>query len=160
VPTIKEKIQIPLLAAGGIATGQGMFAAMALGADGVQIGSRFAATIESSAHKNFKDEIVAVEDGDTMLTLKEIGAVRLIKNKFYKEIEELNSKKASKDELQKHLGRARIKKGVFEGDMDNGELEIGQIASVIGKIQPVSEVMEEIVNDFYKAKKIMSEVSF
>jgi enoyl-[acyl-carrier protein] reductase II len=160
VPTIKEKIQIPLLAAGGIATGQGMFAAMALGADGVQIGSRFAATIESSAHKNFKDEIVAVEDGDTMLTLKEIGAVRLIKNKFYKEIEELYSKKASKDELQKHLGRARIKKGVFEGDMDNGELEIGQIASVIGKIQPVSEVMEEIVNDFYKAKKIMSEVSF
>jgi len=160
VPTITNKIHLPLIAAGGIATGQGMFAAMALGADGVQVGSRFAATIESSAHKSFKERVVAVEDGDTMLTLKEIGAVRLIKNKFYKEIEDLYSKKASKEELQKHLGRARIKKGVFEGDMDNGELEIGQIASVIHEIQPVAKVMEEIVKDFFRIQQKMSVLNF
>ena len=160
VPTITNKIDLPLIAAGGIATGQGMYAAIALGADGVQIGSRFAATIESSAHKNFKEKIITVQDGDTMLTLKEIGAVRLIKNKFFKEIEDLYRKKASKEELQEHLGRARIKKGVFEGDMDNGELEIGQIASVIHEIQPVAKVMEEIVNDFFKIQQKMSVLSF
>lgn len=160
VPTIKNDIKLPLIAAGGIASGRAMYAAIALGADGVQIGSRFAATIESSAHEKFKEKITALKDGDTMLTLKEIGAVRLIKNKFYQEIEELYNKNISKEELRNYVGRARIKKGIFEGDLDNGKLEIGQIASIINKVQPVAEVVEEIINDFFSVQKEMADIHF
>ncbi|MGB2225968.1 MAG: NAD(P)H-dependent flavin oxidoreductase, partial [Polaribacter sp.] len=128
IPMVKENVSIPVIAAGGIANGRGMLAAMVLGADGVQIGSRFAATTESSAHDNFKDAIVKVKDGDTHLTLKELAPVRLVKNHFYNQVQELYTKNPSVEEIKQLLGRARAKKGMFEGDLDNGELEIGQIA--------------------------------
>ena len=153
IPMVKEQVDIPVIAAGGIANGRGMLAAMVLGADGVQIGSRFAATPESSAHTNFKQTILDVKDGDTHLTLKELAPVRLVKNKFYEEIQELYQKNPTREELKDLLGRARAKKGIFEGDLVNGELEIGQIAGIIHKIIPVKEILEEIVNDFEALKK-------
>ena len=152
VPQVREKVKIPLIAAGGIGTGRGMLAAMVLGADGVQIGSRFAATEESSAHDNFKNKILTVNDGDTHLTLKELAPVRLIKNKFFEEIEELYQKNPTKDQLKDLLGRARAKKGMFEGDLENGELEIGQIAGMIHSIKPVKEVLDNIVKEFEQVK--------
>ena len=153
IPMVKEQVNIPVIAAGGIANGRGMLAAMVLGADGVQIGSRFAASEESSAHTNFKQTILDVKDGDTHLTLKELAPVRLVKNKFYEEIQELYLKNPTREELKDLLGRARAKKGIFEGDLVNGELEIGQIAGIIHKIIPVKEILEEIVNDFEALKK-------
>jgi enoyl-[acyl-carrier protein] reductase II len=153
IPMVKEQVNIPVIAAGGIANGRGMLAAMVLGADGVQIGSRFAASEESSAHTNFKQTILDVKDGDTHLTLKELAPVRLVKNKFYEEIQELYQKNPTREELKDLLGRARAKKGIFEGDLVNGELEIGQIAGIIHKIIPVKEILEEIVNDFEALKK-------
>lgn len=153
IPMVKESITIPVIAAGGIGNGRGMLAAMVLGADGVQIGSRFAATEESSAHVNFKQKIIDVKDGDTHLTLKELAPVRLIKNKFYQEIQELYKKNPTKEELNGLLGRARAKKGIFEGDLDNGELEIGQIAGIIKKISSAKDILEEIVTDFETLKK-------
>ena len=153
IPMVKEQVDIPVIAAGGIGNGRGMLAAMVLGADGVQIGSRFAATPESSAHTNFKQTILDVKDGDTHLTLKELAPVRLVKNKFYEEIQELYQKNPTREELKDLLGRARAKKGIFEGDLVNGELEIGQIAGIIHKIIPVKEILEEIVNDFEALKK-------
>jgi enoyl-[acyl-carrier protein] reductase II len=153
IPMVKEQVNIPVIAAGGIGNGRGMLAAMVLGADGVQIGSRFAATPESSAHTNFKQTILDVKDGDTHLTLKELAPVRLVKNKFYEEIQELYQKNPTREELKDLLGRARAKKGIFEGDLVNGELEIGQIAGIIHKIIPVKEILEEIVNDFEALKK-------
>ena len=153
IPMVKEQVDIPVIAAGGIGNGRGMLAAMVLGADGVQIGSRFAATPESSAHTNFKQTILDVKDGDTHLTLKELAPVRLVKNKFYEEIQELYLKNPTREELKDLLGRARAKKGIFEGDLVNGELEIGQIAGIIHKIIPVKEILEEIVNDFEALKK-------
>ncbi|MDB4025322.1 nitronate monooxygenase [Flavobacteriaceae bacterium] len=153
IPMVKEQVNIPVIAAGGIGNGRGMLAAMVLGADGVQIGSRFAATPESSAHTNFKQTILDVKDGDTHLTLKELAPVRLVKNKFYEEIQELYLKNPTREELKDLLGRARAKKGIFEGDLVNGELEIGQIAGIIHKIIPVKEILEEIVNDFEALKK-------
>ena len=152
VPMVKESITIPVIAAGGIGNGRGMLAAMVLGADGVQIGSRFAATEESSAHVNFKQKIIDVKDGDTHLTLKELAPVRLIKNKFYQEIQELYKENPTKEELTGLLGRARAKKGIFEGDLDNGELEIGQIAGIINKISSAKDILEEIVTDFETLK--------
>ena len=152
VPQVREQVKIPLIAAGGIGTGRGMLAAMVLGADGVQIGSRFAATEESSAHDNFKNKILTVNDGDTHLTLKELAPVRLIKNKFFEEIEELYQKNPTKDQLKDLLGRARAKKGMFEGDLENGELEIGQIAGMIHSIKPVKEVLDNIVKEFEQVK--------
>jgi enoyl-[acyl-carrier protein] reductase II len=145
---VKENIAIPLIAAGGIATGRGMLAAMVLGADGVQVGSRFAASVESSAHDNFKKTIVDVKEGDTQLTLKELAPVRLIKNKFYNDIQDLYSKCPTPDELKKLLGRARAKKGMFEGDLVEGELEIGQIAGIIHDIKPVSEIIKNMILEF------------
>jgi len=148
IPMVKGNIAIPLIAAGGIATGRGMLAAMVLGADGVQVGSRFAASVESSAHDNFKKTIVDVKEGDTQLTLKELAPVRLIKNKFYNDIQDLYSKCPTPDELKKLLGRARAKKGMFEGDLVEGELEIGQIAGIIHDIKPVSEIIKNMILEF------------
>ena len=152
IPMVKENVSIPVIAAGGIANGRGMLAAMVLGADGVQIGSRFAATIESSAHDNFKDTIVKVKDGDTHLTLKELAPVRLVKNHFYNQVQELYAKNPSVEEIKQLLGRARAKKGMFEGDLDNGELEIGQIAGLIHEIKPAKQVIEEIIAEFEAIK--------
>ena len=153
IPMVKESISIPVIAAGGIGNGLGMLAAVVLGADGVQIGSRFAASKESSAHENFKQKIIDVKDGDTHLTLKELAPVRLIKNKFYQEIQELYKENPTKEELIGLLGRARAKKGIFEGDLDNGELEIGQIAGIINNISSAKDILEEIVTDFETSKK-------
>jgi enoyl-[acyl-carrier protein] reductase II len=131
-----------------------MLAAMVLGADGVQIGSRFAASKESSAHENFKQKIIDVKDGDTHLTLKELAPVRLIKNKFYQEIQELYKNNPTKESLIALLGRARAKKGIFEGDLDNGELEIGQIAGIIHEIRSSKDILEEIISDYELTKKL------
>jgi enoyl-[acyl-carrier protein] reductase II len=142
IPMVREKISIPLIAAGGIATGRGMLAAMVLGADGVQVGSRFVASEESSAHINFKQKVIDTLDGDTKLTLKELAPVRLIKNKFYQEVEALYGENPTIDQLKELLGRARAKKGMFEGDLDDGELEIGQIAGLIHEIKPAAEIVK------------------
>lgn len=153
IPMVKEQISIPLIAAGGIATGKGMLAAMVLGADAVQVGSRFAASIESSSHNNFKQTIVEVKEGDTQLTLKELAPVRLIKNKFYQDIQELYEKCPTTEELKALLGRARAKKGMFEGDLIEGELEIGQIAGLINDIKPAKQILIDMLAEFEKAKK-------
>ena len=145
IPMVKENITIPLIAAGGIATGKGMHAAMILGADGVQMGSRFAASFESSAHENFKQTIIDLKEGDTQLTLKELAPVRLIKNKFYYDVQELYSKCPTPEDLKALLGRARAKKGMFEGDLVEGELEIGQIAGLIHEIKSVKEIIDDVV---------------
>lgn len=152
IPMVREKITIPLIAAGGIATGRGMLAAMVLGADGVQVGSRFAASVESSAHDDFKKTIVDLEEGGTQLTLKELAPVRLIKNKFYNDVQELYAQCPSVDDLKNLLGRARAKRGMFEGDLVEGELEIGQISGLIKDIKPVSEIVHDMVTEFENAK--------
>ncbi len=152
IPMVKEKINIPLIAAGGIASGRGMLAAMILGADGVQIGSRFVASEESSAHINFKNRVVETKDGGTDLTLKELTPVRLIKNKFYLQVQELYKHNPNKDELKEFLGRARAKKGMFEGDLEIGELEIGQIAGLIHEIKPAARIVEEIISEYHQVK--------
>ncbi|SCY22146.1 enoyl-[acyl-carrier protein] reductase II [Flavobacterium anhuiense] len=153
IPMVKEKIKIPLIAAGGIATGRGMLAAIILGADGVQVGSRFAASIESSSHNNFKETIVNTLEGGTQLTLKELAPVRLIKNKFYQDVQDLYQKCPSKEELVQLLGRARAKKGMFEGDLEEGELEIGQVAGLIHEILPVEEIIQQMIAEFETASK-------
>ncbi len=153
IPMVKEKLKIPLIAAGGIATGRGMLAAIVLGADGVQIGSRFVASNESSAHINFKNEVIKTQDGDTQLTLKELAPVRLIRNQFYNELQELYKSKPTVEDLKEKLGRGRAKKGMFEGDLENGELEVGQIAGLIHVIKPAAEIVEEIINEFNMVKK-------
>ena len=153
LPMVAEKIKIPLLAAGGIATGKGMLAAMILGADGVQMGSRFVASEESSAHLAFKQKVVEAQEGDTQLTLKELAPVRLLKNKFYQDLQELYKTNPTKEELKELLGRARAKRGMFEGDLEEGELEIGQISGLLHDIKPVSEIIKEIVEEFNLAKK-------
>jgi enoyl-[acyl-carrier protein] reductase II len=153
IPMVKEQLSIPLIAAGGIATGRAMLAVMVLGADGVQVGSRFAASVESSAHQNFKNTIINIKEGDTQVTLKELAPVRLIKNKFYDDIQDLYKKVPTPEELKTLLGRARAKKGMFEGDLVEGELEIGQIAGIIHKIQPVVEIITDMVSEFETAKK-------
>lgn len=153
IPMVREKISIPLIAAGGIATGKGMLAVMVLGADGVQVGSRFAASLESSSHDNFKETILQVEEGSTQVTLKELAPVRLIKNKFYQDVQDLYAKCPTPEDLKELLGRARAKKGMFEGDLEEGELEIGQIAGLIHEILPVKTIVENMVNEFEEAKK-------
>ena len=160
IPMVKEKIKIPLIAAGGIATGKGMLASMVLGADGVQMGSRFVASVESSAHDNFKNTVVNTKEGETQLTLKELAPVRLIKNKFFQEIQDLYAQGATKENLIQLLGRARAKRGMFEGNLDDGELEIGQIAGLIHKIQPVHEIIEEIISEFELAQKESAQWTF
>lgn len=158
IPMVKEKINIPLIAAGGIATGRGMLAAMVLGADAVQIGSRFVASDESSAHHNFKNEVVKTEDGGTHLTLKELTPVRLIKNKFYQQVQDLYRQNPASDQLKELLGRGRAKKGMFEGDLVEGELEIGQVAGLIHQIKPAKDIVNEIVNEFKDAQDEMSSI--
>jgi len=148
IPMVKQQVQIPLIAAGGIATGKAMHAAMILGADGVQMGTRFAMTIESSSHQNFKKACVEAKEGDTYLTLKELAPVRLIRNKFFDEVQTAYQNGASIDDLKALLGRARAKRGMFEGNLEDGELEIGQIVGLINEIKSVSDVMTEIINDF------------
>jgi len=156
IPMVKEQLQIPLIAAGGIATGQAMLAAMILGADAVQVGSRFVASEESSAHHDFKQVVVDAKEGDTQLTLKELAPVRLIKNNFYKELQELYKTAPSTDQLKELLGRARAKRGMFEGDLEDGELEIGQIAGLIHDIKPTSKIVEDMMQEFEEAKRNIS----
>ena len=153
IPMVKRELEIPLIAAGGIGTGRGMLAAMLLGADGVQIGSRFAASAESSGHVDFKSEIVKAKEGDTMLTLKELAPVRLIKNNFFNELQAAYAQGASVEDLKTLLGRARAKRGMFEGDLEQGELEIGQISGLIDEVKPVAEIVEEIIAEYNLARK-------
>ena len=148
IPAVREAIQIPLIAAGGIATGKQMLAAMVLGADGVQIGSRFVFTPEASSHENFKTAIVQASEGDTQLSMKKLVPVRLLKNAFFKQVEAAEIRGADEVELKQLLGRARAKKGMFEGDMEEGELEIGQVAALIHAIKPAAEVVNEIVEEY------------
>jgi len=157
IPSVKEKIDIPLIAAGGIATGRAMLAAMVLGADGVQIGSRFVASPEASSHELFKKWVVDAKEGDTQLTLKELAPVRLLKNKFFDDIQKAYASGATKEELIKLLGRARAKKGMFEGDMEEGELEIGQVSGLIHNITPAAEIVRELMDEFHEAKAQMQE---
>jgi enoyl-[acyl-carrier protein] reductase II len=156
IPLVKEHVKIPLIAAGGIATGRGMLAAMVLGADGVQVGSRFVASEESSAHQAFKEVVVNAKEGDTNLTLKELAPVRMIKNKFYSDIVELYKTAPSVEQLKELLGRARAKKGMFEGDLEEGELEIGQISGLIHEIKPAAKIIEEMMTEYELAKKEVS----
>jgi len=152
IPAVRDAVTIPVIAAGGIGDGRAMLACMALGADGVQVGSRFAASIESSAHINFKQEIIQTDEGSTTLTLKEITPVRLIKNKFYQEVEAAYQRCAGPDELKTLLGRGRAKKGMFEGDLAEGELEIGQVSATIRDILPAATILQEIIKGFEAAK--------
>ena len=152
IPMVRENISIPLIAAGGIGTGRGMLAAMVLGADAVQIGSRFVATPESSAHANFKKIVCDSNEGDTLLTLKELTPVRLIKNPFFQKLQEAYKNCATEAEILELLGRGRAKKGMFEGDLTEGELEIGQISGLIHEIKPAAEIVKEIISEFNFAK--------
>lgn len=153
IPMVRTQLTLPLIAAGGIATGRGMLAAMTLGADGVQMGSRFVASIESSAHDAFKQTVINAQEGDTVLTLKELAPVRLLKNKFYTDLQALYKQCPSEEELKALLGRARAKRGMFEGDLVEGELEIGQIAGLLNEIKPVAEIIDEIIRDFKAAQQ-------
>lgn len=157
IPAVKKVCSVPLIAAGGIVSGEGILAAEALGAEGVQMGTRFALTEESSAHFNFKDRCLRLNEGDTLLTLKQLSPTRLVKNDFYKLIEEAEQKGASADELKALLGKGRAKKGIFEGDLYEGELEIGQAASQLRKLQTVDEVMKELVEDYRTALRQMQD---
>jgi enoyl-[acyl-carrier protein] reductase II len=156
IPMVKEQLHIPLIAAGGIATGGAMLACMVLGADGVQVGSRFVASEESSAHQVFKQVVVDAKEGDTQLTLKELAPVRLIKNKFYNELQELYKTSPTTEQLKELLGRARAKRGMFEGDLEDGELEIGQIAGLIHDIKPVADIVADMVKEFEEAQDNVS----
>ncbi|MFQ3332131.1 MAG: enoyl-[acyl-carrier protein] reductase II [Flavobacteriales bacterium] len=156
IPMIANTVNIPLIAAGGIGSGKAMLAAIALGADGVQIGSRFVASEECSAHINFKNKVVIADEGETDLTLKELTAVRMIKNEFYQKIQKAYTENASKEQLKELLGRGRAKKGMFEGDLKEGELEVGQVSALINKIMPVSEIIEEITEEFETERKRIS----
>lgn len=153
IPAVKEKISIPLIAAGGIATGAAMLAAMVLGADAVQVGSRFVASEEASSHDNFKQKVIATGEGDTQLTLKELAPVRLIKNKFFDDIQVAYGQGATPIQLKELLGRARAKKGMFEGDLEEGELEIGQVSALIHDIKPAAHLIKELMSEFERAKE-------
>ena len=151
IPNIAKSIQVPFIAAGGIASGRGLLAALNLGADGVQMGSRFIASKESSAHIQFKNKITSLNEGDTLLTLKELTPVRLIKNEFFDQLAVASQNGATAEELQQLLGRGRAKKGMFEGDLVEGELEVGQISSLIDSILPVNEIIKEIIEEYHQA---------
>ena len=160
IPMVKENISIPLIAAGGIATGRGMLAVMVLGADGVQMGSRFVASTESSAHDNFKKTVLETGEGETQLTLKELAPVRLIKNKLFNDVQELYLKGPTKEDLENLLGKRRAKRGMFEGDLVEGELEIGQIAGLIHDIKPVEVIIKDIISEFEVAKTELNSIGF
>lgn len=162
IPMVKEAISIPLIAAGGIGTGRGILAALNLGADAVQIGSRFIATPESSAHENFKQAVLAAKEGDTLLTLKELTPVRLLRNPFFDEVMKAYQQGASSEELEKLLGKGRAKKGMFLGDLTEGELEVGQIAGLIHEIKPAKDIVEELISEYKQAlaEQISSKFQF
>jgi enoyl-[acyl-carrier protein] reductase II len=153
IPIIKQAVSIPVIAAGGIGTGRAMLAAMALGADGVQIGSRFVASEESSANINFKKSVINSQEGDTKLMLKQLTPVRLLRNKFFEAVQEAEIKGASVEELSELLGRGRAKKGMFEGNLDEGELEIGQVSALIKEVKPAKAIIEEIIAEYNSALK-------
>jgi enoyl-[acyl-carrier protein] reductase II len=157
IPMVREAISIPLIAAGGIGSGRGMLAAMALGAEGVQIGSRFVASEESSAHEKFKKTVVEARDGDTALILKKVIPVRLIKNEFYTRAKELEDQGAGREELMELLGRGRAKLGMFEGDLQEGELEIGQISGLIREIKPAAHILKEIISEYEEARSELAD---
>jgi|TARA_B110000495_G_C23023165_1_gene607368 enoyl-[acyl-carrier protein] reductase II len=157
IPMVVEQVKIPVIAAGGVGSGYSMLACMVLGADGVQMGSRFVASEESSAHIAFKNEVVKSQEGDTMLTLKEITPVRLIKNEFYDRIEAKYNEGASVEDLKTLLGRGRAKKGMFEGDLKEGELEIGQVSGTLNEIKPAGKIVEEVMQEFYLARAEINE---
>ncbi len=152
IPAVADAVTIPVIAAGGIGDGRAMLACMVLGAEGVQIGSRFVASIESSAHQAFKESVITADEGSTTLTLKELTPVRLIRNKFYQDVADAYARNASKEELQSLLGRGRAKKGMFEGDLLEGELEIGQVSATIRHILPAAEIVQDIWNGYLAAK--------
>ena len=160
IPMVRENITIPLIAAGGIATGRGMLAALILGANGVQMGSRFAASVESSSHENFKKTIIETNEGDTQLSLKELAPVRLIKNKFYNDLQELYANNPTTTDLENLLGKRRAKRGMFEGDLEEGELEIGQIAGLIHEILPVKTIFENVITELELAQKEVFSIKF
>lgn len=160
VPAIRDVVSVPLIAAGGISGGRAMLAAIALGADGVQVGSLFAASVESSAHPNFKNAIVNAGEGDTKLSMKALIPVRLLKNEFFRQVEKAESECASRQELLNLLGKGRAKRGMFEGDLEQGELEIGQVAAEINSIRPAADILNEIWKEFIHEKERISKLSF
>lgn len=153
IPMVRQAVKLPLIAAGGIGTGRAMLAAIALGAEGVQVGSRFIASPESSAHENFKNRVITSQEGDTVLTLKQLTPVRLIRNRFYEQVKAAEERGATADELKELLGRARAKKGMFEGDLEDGELEVGQVSGMIKQIKPAAEILQEIVAEYSAARE-------
>jgi enoyl-[acyl-carrier protein] reductase II len=157
IPMVAEAIKVPLIAAGGIATGKQILAAQILGADAAQIGSRFVASAESSAHQSFKDKVLEAQEGDTILTLKELAPVRLLKNDFYQEVAKAYQAGADKEQLKELLGRARAKRGMFEGDLDQGELEIGQISGLIKSIKPAADIVKDLWQEYLQAKVRLSQ---
>ncbi|TPN84793.1 NAD(P)H-dependent flavin oxidoreductase [Aquimarina algicola] len=159
IPMVKEHIKIPLIAAGGIATGSAMYAVMALGADGVQVGSRFVASEEASSHIDFKNMVVQAKEGDTQLTLKELAPVRMLKNKFYNDVANLYTQSPTIDDLKELLGRARAKRGMFEGDLEEGELEIGQVSGLIHDIKPAAVIVKDMIDEFVVTKSKMEQLS-
>ena len=159
IPSVADAVDIPVIAAGGIGSGKAMLAAMILGADGVQVGSRFIATPESSAHMAFKERILQAEEGDTKLTLKEITPVSLINNPFYQEIQAIYERNGTPEELAAHLGRGRAKKGMFEGDLDAGELEVGQVSAMIRSVKPAGEIVNEMIEEFNRAAQQLTNLT-
>lgn len=160
IPQVRRAVSLPLIAAGGIASGRGMLAAMALGAEGVQIGTRFALSEESSAHERFKQKCITLDEGDTILSLKKLSPTRLIKNEFYRQVEQAENAGASAEEMAQLLGRGRAKRGIFEGELDEGELEIGQAASMIRTVEPVGQIMAQMIAEYNAAADGLTEIRF
>ena len=160
IPQVRRAVSLPLIAAGGIASGRGMLAAMALGAEGVQIGTRFALSEESSAHERFKQKCITLDEGDTILSLKKPSPTRLIRNEFYRQVEQAENAGASAEEIAQLLGRGRAKRGIFEGELDEGELEIGQAASMIRTVEPVGQIMAQMIAEYNAAADGLTEIRF
>ena len=160
IPQVRRAVSLPLIAAGGIASGRGMLAAMALGAEGVQIGTRFALSEESSAHERFKQKCITLDEGDTILSLKKLSPTRLIRNEFYRQVEQAENAGASAEEIAQLLGRGRAKRGIFEGELDEGELEIGQAASMIRTVEPVGQIMAQMIAEYNAAADGLTEIRF
>lgn len=160
IPQVRRAVSLPLIAAGGIASGRGMLAAMALGAEGVQIGTRFALSEESSAHERFKQKCITLDEGDTILSLKKLSSTRLIRNEFYRQVEQAENAGASAEEIAQLLGRGRAKRGIFEGELDEGELEIGQAASMIRTVEPVGQIMAQMIAEYNAAADGLTEIRF
>ncbi|MBP7408300.1 MAG: DUF561 domain-containing protein [Flavobacteriales bacterium] len=158
VPMVSDAVQVPVIAAGGISDGRSMLAAMALGADGVQVGSRFVCSVESSAHDAFKQRVLNSMEGETVLTLKELAPVRLLRNQFYREVQQAYASGASVEDLRILLGRGRAKRGMFEGDLENGELEIGQVSGRIHDVRPAADIVAGIMQEFHEAKAALTNV--